>query len=94
MARKANKTSWKKGQSGNPAGRPPRAVEADYLEALRAGVSMELWRAIVHRAALDAVKGDDRARAWLARYLLPSESVAEPSDTERLFLTLLEHTND
>src|SRR4051812_18365598 len=57
---------------GNPGGpgRPPRAVEIDYLRVLGDVCSLERWRAICERAAADAEGGDARARDWLAGYLL------------------------
>ena len=57
---------------GNPGGpgRPPRATEAAYLLTIADAVDLEAWRAIVERAAQDAKDGDDRARRWLAGYLL------------------------
>jgi len=57
------------GNEGGP-GRPPRATEAGYLLALSDAVDLETWRAIVQRAAEDARDGDDKARRWLAGYLL------------------------
>jgi hypothetical protein len=52
---------------GNPGGpgRPRRAVEADYLAALRDAVPIERWRKIVERAAADAEAGDAKAGQWL-----------------------------
>lgn len=57
---------------GNPGGpgRPPRAVETDYLTTLAECVSKADWEKITRRAVEDAIKGDPRARGWLAKYLL------------------------
>lgn len=72
-----------KGVSGNPAGRPSREVEREYLERLHARLTPAKWEKIVERAIADAMKGDATARAWLARYVLPS-------DAGDAFKTLLE----
>jgi hypothetical protein len=57
---------------GNPGGpgRPRRDVERRYLAVLSEAVSVETWRAIVARAADDALAGDPAARQWLGAYLL------------------------
>jgi len=54
-------------------GRPPRAVERDYLAVLSESVSLDDWRGIVGRAVADASSGDARARDWLSRYVLGVE---------------------
>ena len=54
-------------------GRPPRAVERDYLAALSERLSLADWRSIVDRAVKDARSGDARARDWLSRYALGAE---------------------
>ena len=54
-------------------GRPPRAVERDYLAALSERLTLDDWRSIVDRAVKDARSGDARAREWLSRYALGSE---------------------
>lgn len=61
------------GHSGGP-GRPPRAVESDYLRVLAATVTVDHWQRICQRALDDALAGDAKARSWLASYLLPSGS--------------------
>jgi hypothetical protein len=57
-------------------GRPPRAVERDYLAALSERLSLDDWRSIVDRAVKDARSGDARARDWLSRYALGSEPMS------------------
>ena len=54
-------------------GRPPRAVERDYLAALSERLTLDDWRGIVDRAVADASSGDARARDWLSRYVLGVE---------------------
>ncbi len=73
-----------KGNPGGP-GRPPRAVELDYLVALRDGVSLADWAKVIGRALEDALSGDHRAREWLAKYLLPTDPAllaAVPQDVK------------
>ena len=57
-------------------GRPPRAVERDYLAALSERLTLDDWRSIVDRAVKDARSGDARARDWLSRYALGSEPMS------------------
>lgn len=59
-----------KGQSGNPAGRPPKVREERYREILLSTVTFEAWEDIVRKAADQAKKGDAVARKWLADYLV------------------------
>jgi hypothetical protein len=61
---------FQKGQSGNPAGRPKRKIEEDYLKALASSVTPEDWQMICQRAVRDAKKGDATARKWLSDYLI------------------------
>jgi hypothetical protein len=49
------------GNRGGP-GRPRRSVEAGYLAALREGLPLETWGAIVTKAVDQALDGDARAR--------------------------------
>lgn len=51
-------------------GRPARAVEQEYINAVIGGVSMAQWKKIVKKAVADAVDGDWRARQWLSEYLI------------------------
>ena len=57
------------GNAGGP-GRPRRAIEREYLAVISEVVTLEDWRAIVARAVEAARQGDERARVWLAKYLL------------------------
>lgn len=60
---------FKKGQSGNPAGRKPRAVEEDFKAMIDACISSEDWQNILI-AAKNEARGRgpaaQRAREWLA----------------------------
>ena len=57
------------GNAGGP-GRPRRAIETEYLRAVSDAVPLEAWTAIVERAVSDAKDGDDKARNWLAKYVI------------------------
>jgi hypothetical protein len=61
---------FKKGVSGNPAGRAPKAREERYSEILISAVTFEVWEQIVKKAAEQAKKGDQAARKWLSDYLV------------------------
>jgi len=66
-----------KNNPGGP-GRPCRATEHEYLEALGEAVSLAQWRKLTARAVTDAIKGDGAARNWLSKYLLPEQPRTMP----------------
>lgn len=68
------------GGPGGP-GRPPRQTEASYLAVIMEECDLEKWRGIVRRAMLDAEAGDEKARHWLASYLIgaPSAKAVTPT---------------
>ena len=66
---------WKPGQSGNPKGRPKRAFERAYLDATIGSVSLADWSDIIGKAVEQARDGDDRARNFLAKYLMPEQAL-------------------
>lgn len=51
-------------------GRPPLAVEKEYVKATIRRVSLDDWVVIVDKAKAQAAEGDAVAREWLARYLI------------------------
>lgn len=55
----------------NPAGRPTREREYELLSIMRAEATPDKWKEITVRALSDALGGDDKARNWLSKYLLP-----------------------
>jgi len=61
---------FQKGQSGNPAGRPPKVREERYREILLSTVTYDVWTDIVLKAADQAKRGDAVARKWLSDYLV------------------------
>jgi hypothetical protein len=67
--------TFKPGWKGGP-GRPKRATEKKYLQAMTTQVSVKDWRAITARAVEDAKNGDSAARAWLSKHLVGDEPVA------------------
>lgn len=78
MARQRDdKGRFVKGQSGNPKGRPPRATELEYLEALKDILPLERFKLIVDSYAKRAERGDTRAAEVLFRYVLPQVSKTE-----------------
>jgi hypothetical protein len=73
MPHKANQTSWPKGVSGNPAGRPKmiRLAQLEVLSVMARLLDPAAWARIIERAIADAQAGDAAARSWLSRYSLP-----------------------
>jgi hypothetical protein len=57
------------GNCGGP-GRPPRHVETEYLAVTLAACSVQDWREIISKAVQAAKGGDDKARLFLASYIL------------------------
>lgn len=65
---------FKPGNPGGP-GRPKRETERAYLSVMMRLCPPSTWATICERAVQDALAGDDKARAFLARYLLPSGTI-------------------
>lgn len=65
-----NSGQFKKGQSGNPSGRPPKEREIRYMEITQSACTFKDWRLIVKKAVEQAKRGDTQARKWLADYLV------------------------
>jgi len=78
-----NSSRWKKGVSGNPAGRSPRKTEAAYLKAMIGKVALKDWREITAVAVRDAKKGDKDARKWLSGYLMGKPEQPMTLDTDQ-----------
>jgi len=54
---------YKKGESGNPAGRPKKGTA--FAERIREAVSEKEWKAIIDKAVAQAMEGDKSARDFL-----------------------------
>jgi hypothetical protein len=63
---------WLPGCAAGP-GRPRRATEAKYQEALVYHCPVDAWGRIVAKAVQQAEEGDFRAREFLARHLLSND---------------------
>lgn len=75
---------WVKGQSGNPKGRTPKAIEVTRkrkeMANLYAPITIEnctpdQWKKIVQKAVEDAEHGDRYARDWLTKIVLPQGAI-------------------
>ena len=76
------------GTKGGP-GRPPRAIEENYLLALVDACPLTVWSEIVEKAVADAREGDDRARHWLASFLIGSPKGSAPAPSAALIGRML-----
>ncbi|CAG0932827.1 hypothetical protein TFLX_02782 [Thermoflexales bacterium] len=74
------------GNGGGP-GRPRRAIEREYLAVISEAVTLDDWRAIVAHAVEVAKAGDEKARAWIAKYVIGDAPI---SLTELLARELLD----
>jgi len=63
---------------GNPGGpgRPPRATERIYLETLYSAIPVDAWQKVVEKALADAQAGDEKARAWIEKFVLGSNPMS------------------
>lgn len=68
-AARDNRGRFKKGGPGGP-GRLPRARELEYLDVTVSAVSLDDWKAIIHKAVDQARRGDSVARKFLADYVM------------------------
>ena len=97
MAQKRDKNGqFVKGSEGGP-GRPPRAKEERYFEAMRSACSLVEWRKIVKKAVEQAKRGNHPARKFLADYLLGSplqrhELSGPDGGAMEHIITVFEHT--
>lgn len=78
-------TSFKKGWKGGP-GRPRKRTEEQYLNATINKVLLGDWGEVVMKALEDAKMGDDKARKFLANYLMgmPEKHIDHTTDGEKL----------
>jgi len=77
-----SKGQFKKGTSGNPAGRPKREREMRFYEITLSACTFADWRQIVKKAVDQAKRGDAQARKWLSDYLIgvPDQNLNVTSD--------------
>lgn len=73
--------------AGNPGGpgRPPRATEQERLDALHSAVSADDWREVCAAAVAAAINGDNKAREWLSKYLLPTVNDSHPTELRVIY---------
>lgn len=92
MADKIIGRPFQKGNPGGP-GRPPRATEAAYLAATIQAVPIEKWRKVCAMALQQALRGNHKAREFLAKYLLPArrEDAHTPEEAQQAMLEFLKH---
>ena len=57
---------------GKPLVRRP--VEREYFATLNAAVTLDVWERIIQRAIDDASAGDAKAREWLSKWLMQTET--------------------
>ena len=60
-----------KGQTGNPKGRPKKATEQEYQDALYDVVPLERWKKILEAQMKRAERGDIQAFNAIANRILP-----------------------
>lgn len=72
---------WKKGQSGNPHGRPPKTTEP-YPNILTTRVTLNDFARIIDKAVEQAKVGNHAARKWIGDYLLGKPGQFIETDVE------------
>lgn len=70
MADRNEKGQFVKGEYKGGPGRPTKAREERYFDILMTACTFADWQRIVEKAVEQAKRGEDRARRWLADYLV------------------------
>jgi len=76
---------------GNAGGRPMNYA-ADYMERMRERLTLDEWDAVISKAIEQAKDGDNRARTWLASYVMGQpvqQVIADVSGTRDRLLQVL-----
>jgi hypothetical protein len=70
MTLRDEKGRFVKGHNIPGPGRPSRDIETSFINVLTDVCSMDKWKKICNRAVNDAIKGDAKARDFVASYLI------------------------
>lgn len=70
MAERNEKGQFVKGEYKGGPGRPPKEREDRYYSILMTACTYADWQRICEKAVSQAKMGDDKARKWLADYLV------------------------
>ncbi|MEL7626970.1 MAG: DUF5681 domain-containing protein [Anaerolineaceae bacterium] len=84
-----------KGHSGNPTGRAPRVREERFYQITLSTVTFDDWKEIVTKAVAQAKSGDDKARKFLADYLIgPPTQKTDISVTDKRIVVTIEEPEE
>ena len=91
----AGNPNWVKGQSGNPAGRKPKAVEEKYLQLTVRACSLTQWRKIVKKVIEKAERGERWAVEFLADRLMGKArqpvDIGLDEETAKNIISVIQH---
>jgi hypothetical protein len=73
MDKRTSDGKFAQANAGGP-GRPKRSTEVAYIAVLHETVPLDRWRAVCESALDAAIQGDEKARPWLGKYLLPKDA--------------------
>jgi hypothetical protein len=94
---KANLTTWKEGQSGNPAGRPPTTkqniltLKQKVEHVIRSKVSQDTIVEMVEKMAKAAANGDIKAGAALLPYFLSKPGIEKEAESGQQIVIRIEN---
>lgn len=87
MKRKTSPTTWKKGQSGNPKGRPPRGYSiSDWFKEML-GNRPEVKQKLANAILVKAIEGDTVAQKMIWQYMdgMPKQDIEANINTNQTF---------